>query len=163
MKVLRGTGMALMGAIILIFAAQAEEDGGLRRYTPSDIAELGRGGPGAGISGVSGIQTTVLSGDPSQSGLYSILVRVPAHKRIESHSHRDNRSATVVSGTWYFGYGTRFDENSLKALPPGSFYTEPPGQPHFAQTFAEPVVVHITGYGPTDTTYVDKQADPRKP
>jgi len=62
-----------------------------------------------------------------------------------------------VSGTWYLGYGARFDTKDLKALPPGSFYTEPPGRMHFAQTAAEPVVVYITGYGPTDTTYAGKR------
>jgi uncharacterized RmlC-like cupin family protein len=112
---------------------------------------------------VPGIQTTILAGDPTRRGLYTIMVTVPANKRIEPHSHRDNRSATVVLGTWYFGYGLHFDDKSLKAFPPGSFYTEPPGEPHFAQTRTEPVIVHITGYGPTDTTYVDKDADPRKP
>ena len=28
--------------------------------------------------------------------------------------------AAVVSGTWQFGYGDRFDQNALKRLPPGS-------------------------------------------
>jgi uncharacterized RmlC-like cupin family protein len=56
----------------------------------------------------------------------------PAHTRIAAHSHRDDRIATVISGTWHIGYGDRFDEAKLKALPPGSFYTEPPSQNHFA-------------------------------
>ena len=67
----------------------------------------------------------------------------------------------MISDTWYFGYGPRFDDKALKALPAGSFYTEPPSQPHFAQTRAEPVVLHITGHGPTDTTYADSALDPR--
>jgi quercetin dioxygenase-like cupin family protein len=163
MKVHHKRTTALIVAILVTFAVRAEQDGVLRRLTPSEIAELGRGGPGAGTSGVPGIQTTILAGDPTRPGLYTIMVTVPANKRIEPHSHRDNRSATVVSGTWYFGYGLHFDDKSLKPLPPGSFYTEPPGEPHFAQTRTEPVIVHITGYGPTDTTYVDKDADPRKP
>jgi hypothetical protein len=64
-----------------------------------------------------------------------------------------------MRGTWYIGYGDEFDEKKLKALPPGSFYTEPAGLDHFAQTAAEPVVVYITGYGPTDTTYTDPPAE----
>ena len=129
------------------------------RLAPTDIAHMKREGPGAGTSGVAGIQTTVLSGDPTGPGLYTIRLSVPANTRIESHEHRDNRSATVVSGTWQIGFGPRFDEKALKALPPGSFYTEPAGRPHFAQTGAEPVVVYITGYGPTDTTYREKAKD----
>src|SRR3984893_11606675 len=159
MKVYHKTMMAVIVAILVPIAVRAEQDGALRRLTPPEVAALERGGPGAGTSGVVGIQTTILAGDPTGPGLYTIMLSVPANKRIEAHSHRADRSATVVSGTWYFGYGLRFDDKALKALPPGSFYTEPPGQPHFAQPRTEPVIVHITGYGPTDTTYVDKDAD----
>lgn len=63
--------------------------------------------------------------------------------------------ATVISGTWYFGYGPRFDDSRVKALPPGSFYVEPPNEPHFARTGDTPVVVQITGFGPTGTRYTE--------
>ena len=59
--------------------------------------------------------------------------------------------ATVVSGTWQFGYGDRFDERALKSLPAGSVYSEPGRMNHFARTGAEPVLVEISGFGPTDT------------
>ena len=49
----------------------------------------------------------------------------------------------------------------LKALPPGSFYTEPPARNHFAETGYEPVEVQITGFGPSSTEYVDPSQDPR--
>jgi len=70
--------------------------------------------------------------------------------------------ATVVSGTWHFGYGHRFDGKSLKTLPAGSVYSEPGGVDHFAQTADDPVVVQISGFGPTDTRYVDSADDPEK-
>jgi len=85
---------------------------------------------------------------------------VPAHTTIAAHSHRDDRMATVVSGEWRFGYGDRFDEKSLKALPPGSVYSEPGRANHFAQTSDGAVIVHISGYGPSDTLYVDPANDP---
>jgi hypothetical protein len=69
--------------------------------------------------------------------------------------------ATVVSGTWKFGYGDRFGEQALKILPPGSVYSEPAEVNHFAQTGADPVLVQISGYGPTDTTYVNPEDKPR--
>jgi hypothetical protein len=59
--------------------------------------------------------------------------------------------ATVISGTWYIGYGDAFNPAELKALPPGSFYTEPPNRTHFAETREEPVIVQITGVGPSST------------
>lgn len=43
---------------------------------------------------------------------------------------------------------------SEKALPVGSFYTEPSGVAHFAETRDAAVVVYISGLGPTDTVYV---------
>src|SRR4029077_10818769 len=52
-------------------------------------------------------------------------------------------------------YGDTFDEKSLKRLPPGSVYSEPGGGNHFARTSADPVLVQITGIGPTDTRYVN--------
>jgi hypothetical protein len=48
---------------------------------------------------------------------------------------------------------------SFKALPPGSFYTEPSGRNNFAETDDEPVVVQITGLGPSSTQYVDSVQD----
>jgi len=136
------------------------QDGGAeqRRLDPKQIGSLAAIGPGAGTSGVSGIRTRVLKGDPSHGGLYTIQLEVPANTRIEAHTHPDDRIAVVVSGTWYFGYGASHDERLLKALPPGSFYTEPPNDPHFARTGSVPVVLQIVGVGPTGTQYVDRAA-----
>jgi hypothetical protein len=61
------------------------------------------------------------------------------------HSHRDDRVATVASGTWYFGYGDRFDAKSLKKLPPGSVYSEPGAHNHFARTDKDAVIVQNLG------------------
>ena len=126
-----------------------------RRLTVEEIAGMAKGGAGAGTSGVGGIRTTTLSGDPTAAGPYTIEIRVPAHTRIAAHSHRDDRSAVVVSGTWYFGYGDRADTTQTRPLGPGAFYTEPGSVAHFARTGDEPAVVYITGVGPTDTRYVE--------
>lgn len=132
------------------------------RLDPKDIAALSKQHAGAGTSGVAGIQTTVLSGDPTAAGPYTIALRVPAHTTIAAHTHRDDRSAIVVSGMWWFGYGPVNTKAALKALAPGSFYTEPAGQAHFARTGDHAAVVYITGTGPTDTRYLDASADPRR-
>lgn len=124
------------------------------RLASAEVEALKREGAGAGTSGISGIQTTILSGDPAAPGPYAIEIRVPAHTRIAAHRHRDNRTALVVAGAWHFGYGDQAEEAKTKTLGPGGFYTEPAGQPHFAFTGDIPAVVYITGQGPTDTTYV---------
>ena len=116
---------------------------------------------GTGTSGASGIQTVVMKGDPTKPGLYVLALRTAPNVTIQAHSHKDDRVATVLKGTWYFGYGQKFDEKALKALPPGSSYTEPPNTPHFART-REEVILQIVGYGPSSTTYVNPADDPTK-
>ncbi len=122
--------------------------------SPAEQQAIEQDVPGAGSSGVTGIRSALLAGNPLAAGPYTIRLTVPANTRIEAHSHRDDRVVTVVSGVWRFGIGERFDEKLQKALPAGSFYTEPAGVAHFASTGDEPVTVHITGHrGPTSTDY----------
>ena len=132
------------------------------RMTPGEAAGGGKDGSQVGSSKLAGVHTSILAGDPGREGFYSILLFVPAHTTIQAHAHRDDRMATVVSGDWQFGYGTRFEERALKPLPPGSVYSEPGGVNHFARTADKPVVVHICGFGPTDTTYFEPADDPER-
>jgi uncharacterized RmlC-like cupin family protein len=148
---------AFLGPLLLVAVGAAQDSKPGQRLTPTEINVLASTGASAGTSGVNGIQTRVLKGDPTKPGLYTIQLTVPANTKIEAHTHPDDRVATVVSGTWQIGYGSRFDEKNLKALPPGSFYIEPPSVAHFARTGNGPVVVQITGYGPTGTKYTDSQ------
>jgi quercetin dioxygenase-like cupin family protein len=152
------TSIALL--VVLASVAQAAAIDQIR-LTAGEITAREAGGAGAGTSGVAGIQTTVLLGDPTKPGLYTIRLSIPANTTIQPHTHRDDRSAIVMSGTWYFGYGNVANAAATKALPPGSFYTEPGGVAHFALTRAEPVVVYITGSGPTSTVYLNAANDPR--
>ena len=129
------------------------------RMTPAEITSPTDNNQ-IGSSGLAGVHTKVLFGDPAKAGFYSILLFVPAHVTIQAHTHTDNRVATVVSGEWHFGYGDHFDAKKLKTLPAGSVYSEPGGVTHFAQTGDTAVVVQISGYGPTDTNYFDPANDP---
>jgi quercetin dioxygenase-like cupin family protein len=159
--------VSLLVAIVASATIVAAQSGDSRekRLAPSEIpwpAGASTGAALVGSSGVGGIQPVTLKGDPTKPGLYTILLRVGPNTKIQAHSHPDDRSATVVSGDWYFGYGKDFDEKALKHLPPGSYYTEPPGVNHFAMTKATGVVISISGVGPSGTTYVDPKNDPTK-
>jgi uncharacterized RmlC-like cupin family protein len=154
--------LALLAGLINMTQATSAASIDRMRLTPDEIAAKVTEGAGAGTSGVAGIRTTILSGDPAKPGLYTIRLMIPANTKIRAHTHRDNRAATVVSGTWYFGYGTIANESTAKPLPAGSFYTEPGAVAHFALTKDEPAVVLITGFGPTDTVYVESADDPRR-
>ena len=111
-------------------------------------------GAGAGTSGIGGIRTVLLYGDPAKPGPYVLEIHVPPNTVIAPHTHRDDRFATVISGAWYFGYGAIPQGAPVKPLSAGGLYTEPGGAPHYAFTRGEPAVVRLTGVGPSDTLFV---------
>jgi len=160
MKTLFKTALIIVAITSLVYAQEGQV-----RLSPSEINSLKGVNAGAGTSGMSGIQTRTLKGDATKSGIYTIQLTIPANVRIQAHTHPDDRVATVISGTWYIGYGAKFDDAKLKPLTAGSFYTEPPSVAHFAKTGNEPVVLQITGNGPTGTEYVEAGAAsaPAKP
>lgn len=152
------TGRIIMALSLVLAPAATQVEGRGLRLTPAEIMALPSIEAGAGTSGVSGIRTRVLSGNPTSIGPYTIALTVPAHTLISAQRHRDARVVTVISGTWEFGYGT--GESQIgKALGPGSFYTEPADLAHFARTGSEPVTLYINGFGPTDTVYEKVSAD----
>lgn len=142
--------------------AQTNDNGQLRMTQEEITGAKAKGSTAPGSSNLSAVQVIVIHGDPSKQGLYTILLKVAANTKIPAHLHPDDRMGTVVSGTWYFGYGDKFDESKLKKLPVGSIYSEVENQNHFAMTGNEPVIVQITGYGPSGVTYVNPADDPQK-
>jgi len=77
-------------------------------------------------------QTIVLYGDPTKPGLFVSRVKFSAGWKDPPHWHPDEvRTVVVLSGTFYFGSGEKWDEAKLKAYPTGTFYSEPPKAPHF--------------------------------
>jgi quercetin dioxygenase-like cupin family protein len=131
--------------------------------TPGELSAVQPTG-GAGGSGNTKVQVVTILGDASKPGVYAQLLKVGPGAQIPAHHHAGDRVGTVLQGTWHFGFGPQFDKAKLKTLPVGSVYTEPANAPHFAMTGNEPVVVLITGSGPTDTVYENPTDDPtRKP
>lgn len=154
-KVLRALLTVGTATVCCVALAQPRGDAERVRLSPSEYLDLETIKDRGGAPGTAPLESRILKGDPSRLGLYTILLKVPPHTRLAAHSHPDDRVATVVEGVWYVGYGDRFDDSALKALPPGSFFTEPAGVPHFARTGDTAVVVQITGVGPTGTDYTD--------
>jgi quercetin dioxygenase-like cupin family protein len=148
-----GQLVCVISFLALNLLAAAQDTQMKRRLTPREIEELPSQSAGAGTSGLPAVTTRVLFGDPTKPGLYTIELKVAPNSVIQAHTHRDTRTAVVISGLWHFGYGPRNEQALVKALPPGAFYTEPAGESHFARTGPEGATVSITGYGPTDTVY----------
>jgi quercetin dioxygenase-like cupin family protein len=115
----------------------------------------------AGSAMTQGLQTIFVIGDGTSKRLFSIVFRVPPNTKIPPHSHPDERSCFVLSGTWYFAYGIVRDESQLVALPAGSSYTEPANRVHYAGTRDVEAVAECTAIGPTGTTFFNAADDPR--
>lgn len=147
---------ATVAAIRAFLEPPSAADKGLAQtaLTLEQTQAMPQAGAGAGTSGVAGIRTVLLSGDPAKAGPYALEIHVPPNTAIAAHTHRDDRFATVISGTWYFGYGVQAADAAVKPLTAGALYTEPAGAPHFAFTRAEGAVVRLTGVGPSDTHFL---------
>lgn len=98
-----------------------------------------------------GTEVADIVGDPSRPGPYVQRVKFPPNFKVPPHTHPEERQDTVLSGTWYVGWGTKLDPGTAKALPAGSFYTEPANSIHFVFSKDEPVIFQISGVGPTAT------------
>lgn len=111
---------------------------------------------------IPGLETADMIGDQTKSGPYVYRVKFPPGFKLEAHGHPDERRYTILSGTWYIGWGKKFDEKKLIALPAGSFYTEPAKIPHFVATKDKEAVIEISGTGPTKQIWVDPAHAPKK-
>jgi quercetin dioxygenase-like cupin family protein len=132
-----------------------------QRLTPAEFPWSKSVSNQAGSAMRPGLETVIVAGDGMRNSLYSLVFRVPPNTSIPPHSHPDDRSCFVLSGLWYFGYGSVRNEAELKALRPGSNYTEPAGAIHFAGTKEQEALVECTAVGPTGTTFVNPADDPR--
>jgi quercetin dioxygenase-like cupin family protein len=56
-----------------------------------------------------------------EPGPYVYRIKFPKRRIVQAHSHPDDRLYTVISGAWYIGWGTTYEESELTALPPRSF------------------------------------------
>lgn len=103
------------------------------------------------------ISTSLLSGDPKLEGLYATQVKINQGVKLLPHTHPDNRMVVVLSGKFLYAYGDKFDEAEMKEITPGTFFTEPANQPHFAWTKNSDVLLQVNGYGPGGTNYLNQE------
>jgi hypothetical protein len=128
-------------------AAQTAPPPGVILFNPAKVQWFRTAIPGG--------QWAPIQGNPSHPGQYVYAAKVPPGTVTLPHIFPDTRSYTVISGTFYVGFGDRFDDAKLVALPPGSYYLAPAGKPYFTATRKESVVLQISGIGPSKQTVVD--------
>ena len=103
----------------------------------------------------------ILVGNPTKAEPFIVRVKVPNGEKIMPHLHPEDRIYTVVSGIFYIGIGDKYDENNLKAYPPGSVVVLPGNTPHFHLAKSGEYITQVYAIGPLGLDYLDKQFDPR--
>ncbi len=97
-----------------------------------------------------------LFGDRTKSELFGLLVKWPPNTTAKAHSHPEDRHVMVVSGTFYYAHGSKFDRSKLERLPTGTYFTEPAGDAHFGATTDEGAVLYFVGIGPDGMTAIER-------
>ena len=108
-----------------------------------------------------GAKAATIRGDPA-TGAFIARIMLPANYKIAPHSHPNEITLTVLSGTLYYAQGDKFDAKKLKAFPAGSFIVEPAKAPHYQATKGGAVTFQANVSGPRGFDYVDPKDDPRK-
>lgn len=104
----------------------------------------------------------VVVGHPTEAGPYVIRVKVPFGIKLMPHRHPEDRVYTVMSGVFYVGLGEEFDDERLKAYPPGAVIVLPGGTPHFHWAKSGEYVTQVTAIGPLGLEYLNPEDDPRQ-
>lgn len=107
-----------------------------------------------------GARFAVLQGDPSQPGVFTVRLELPAGYIIRPHFHTPDEHVTVLSGALILGTGDSVRTQGADALPAGAFATAKAREHHYAVARGK-TVVQIHGQGPFDITYVNPKDDPR--
>ncbi len=107
-----------------------------------------------------GAELAVLEGDPKKSGFVTFRIRIPEGYKIPPHWHPAFERVTVISGTFDFAMGEKFDESALKPYSAGSFFVMLPKMAHFAMSKSG-ATIQINTMGPWGITYVNPDDDPR--
>ena len=107
------------------------------------------------------VRLAVVVGDPSQPGPYVIRVKLPSGVRLMPHQHQEDRVYTVMSGVFYLGLGSRFDDEQLQAYPPGAVIVLPGNTAHFHWAKSGTYVTQVSAIGPLGLEYLDPMDDPR--
>jgi quercetin dioxygenase-like cupin family protein len=108
-----------------------------------------------------GAKFAVLEGDPAKEGPFTMRIRLPDGYKIPPHTHPGIEHVTVISGSFNFGMGDKFDPGATKEMPAGSFGHWPAGMKHFVWVKGE-TIVQAHGMGPWKIEYLNPQDDPRK-
>jgi len=107
-----------------------------------------------------GALISVVSGDPTSSGEFTLLVSMPNGYRIPPHFHPSYEHVKVMEGTLLVGMGDVLDPKRTQALVVRDSATAPAGMHHFSIARGR-TVVSATFLGPFTITYIRAEDAPR--
>lgn len=111
-------------------------------------------GPGAKIA--------VIEGDLKAAAPFTFRLKLPPNLKIGVHTHPVFERVTVISGTFYFAMGDKFDAAKAKAHKPGDAVMIPPGMPMYAYTKNGEAVLQLHGTGPWGINFLNPEDAPGK-
>lgn len=79
--------------------------------------------------------------------MYVIRTRFPAGFRQAPDRHGHDRIATVLAGTLYVGFGEKFNEQKVMAVPTGRTWTIPARKACFLWAKEGEVLLQVMGNG----------------
>lgn len=159
MKTFRYAGTpAIFLALLLASPAAwtAEQAAGSVSVTPSqlkwsDAPSIGKG-----------VKIAVIEGDLKAAGPITFRIKVPRKFKVPVHTHPVLEHFTVISGTFYFATGDKFDPAKAKAYPVGGFAAIPTGVPMFGYTKDKEAILQIHAIGPWGIDYMKQEEAPAK-
>jgi uncharacterized RmlC-like cupin family protein len=104
-------------------------------------------GPGAKIA--------VLEGDLKAAAPFTMRLMLPPNLKIGVHTHPAVERVTVLSGTFYFAIGDKYEPAKAAAYELGDGFMVPIGMPMFGYTTKEASIIQIHGVGPWGIHYHD--------
>ena len=110
-----------------------------------------------------GSDMALLKGNFSDVGVQHVFrVKWPKGMKMMPHTHPDERTVTVMSGSYGFAEGSVFDPAKLKPYPAGAMIVVPAGVPHYGGS-EEGAEFQEMGMSPTSTDWIPQPAEVRKP
>jgi len=155
-----GRSLGRVGAIALVAAGVAVLAGPTAFVERAAAADEVRIIPSGSVTfrsdaNVPGVAIALIAGNPKE-GPYTVRAKFDRNVKIPAHSHPDERVVTVISGTYYFGDGDKYDEGAIKGYGPGTLIVVPANRPHYAGSAEDGAIVQESGVGPTGITLTGK-------
>ena len=133
--------LALLAALNAVVFAAEPDPKVLAVTLPKDLKWTGTGGN----------RQAILFGDPAKAGMYAILVKWLPGNMSRPHTHPSARYITVIKGTWWLGWGEKYDPASTYPVKEGTFVEHYANQVHYDGAKDEECIIEIVGMGPAES------------